>query len=62
MNVGIHNVKKIHVKQDRHWSGTPSEFHNLKISLETEQGWHEIDLFSHDGPMTVINPEVRIVD
>lgn len=62
MNVGVHNVKKIHVEQYCYWSGRPSEFHSLKIRLETADGCHEVDLFSHDGPMTLINPEVRIVD
>jgi hypothetical protein len=58
MKATFHRIQAIHVSQDRHWKDEPNEFHVLKIALETEEGQHEISLFSDDGPIVLVNPAV----
>lgn len=60
MQVSLHRVKNIEVRQDHHTFGT--SFYCLKIAVETEEGEeHEFALFS-ENKMTLVNPSIREVD
>lgn len=61
MKVSIHNVTSIDVEQARYWSGKESEFHRLSIFVKTNEGIQTIELFSNK-PMTLVNPQIRVVD
>lgn len=61
MNVSVHNVTSIEAEQSRYWSNKECEFHRLRIEVRTDDGLHVVELFS-SKPMTLVNPQIRVVD